>query len=111
MVFWIVGGRTGKDGGEVILEGVDRTFHFITLMDVWRHQLEGAVVGCDGALKGSADFIVQDVQRGRIVGSVEMVVQFCVGNAMGIVLGSKGLAKDGIGVAVNCHHDILVATV
>ena len=81
-------------------------------MDMWQHQLEGAVVSCDGALEINTDVIVQDVECGRAVGSIEMVVEGRGGGcAMGVVLGGKGPDKDGgVEVIVNCYHDILVAT-
>ncbi len=103
MLFWIVWGCTGKDVKEVILESVDNTFSFVALMDVWRHQLEGAFISPDGTLESSTDFVVQDVEYGCTVGCIEMVVEVRVGgDAMGVVFGGKGLDKDGIGVTVNC---------
>ena len=37
MIFWIVGGCTGKDGKEVVFEHADATFSCVAPMDVWRH--------------------------------------------------------------------------
>ena len=111
MLFWIVWGCTGKDVKEVILEGVYNMFSFVALMDMWRHQLEGAFISPDGTLESSTDFVVQDVEYGCTVGCIEMVVEVRVGgNAMGILFGSERSHEDGIGGGMECNQDVLVAT-
>ncbi len=51
----------GKDHLEMILQSVDGLLDHIMLMNMWWDKLEAAVVGCDGMLKFSANFIVKDV--------------------------------------------------
>ena len=73
--------------------------------------MEGTTVCSDSPLECSTGLIIQDVECGCALDSLELVVDVGVGsNAMGIVLGGKGSDEDGIGVTVDCHHDVLVAT-
>lgn len=79
-------------------------------MYVWWYQLECAVVGRDCFLECPADFVVEDVQcwclSGRAQAGVDIVV---CSDAMAIVFGCKWAHEDGIGWAVECDHDVLIA--
>ena len=106
-----VGGHTCLDGQEVVLKCADGSFGFVASVDVWGHELKSTIVGRDGALEGGAGLVIQDVERRGTVNSLEPVVDFGVGrNAMGVMFGGKGSDEDGIGVIVDRHHDVLIAT-
>lgn len=90
--------RPGQDGKEVVLEHADGALCSIAVVDVWRDQLVGAVIGCDGG----AGFVVKNVDgRQATIGGKMLVDVFEGGDAVGIMLGGNGVDKDHIGL---CAH-------
>ncbi len=95
----------------MVFEHADGTFGFIASMDMWGHKLKGTIVGSDSALECSTGLVIQDMECGGALDGFEPVVDLGVSsNAMGVMLGGKGSDEDGIGVIVDRHHYVLVAT-
>ena len=62
----------------MVLECADGSFGGISMVDVWRDQLQFACVCGNGMLEGCASFIVHDVYGWRCVGGLEARVNVLV---------------------------------
>ncbi len=104
-------GNPGKDGQEVIFEDADCAFHHIALVHVWQHELESnAQLHGDDLFVGLADLVAQylevDIEGMGFDARHDVVVCH---TPVPVLSYLERAHKDGIGVAMVCHHHILVA--
>ena len=62
-----------------------------------QNKVEFAFIVGDGMAKGGTDFVIHDVDGGGLIGGLKACMKCLVGSdAMGILLGGKGLYNDSI---------------
>ncbi len=95
----------------MVLERAYSSFRLIASVDVWWYQLVFAPIVCDGCQESRACFIVEDVRFWcRIVVLEALVNIFVRCNSVCVLLSLEWAYQNGVGLTVQCNHDVLVAT-